>query len=341
MLRVYFTAEDLARVRVAAGPDHLWEISNSVQTLQRTDGTRVFGEWRRWARPRLPESCRLLSPLLPPHGCSPDFLTPAHGERRSLQAAVEALVRTPRPRLRADLSRVAASRRLPGWTSALADGDGAALRRLGEVLGAYHRQVLAPFWPRVRAHIDADRALRAHGLLDGAVEGLLAGLGPRFRWRPPVLEADYPVEHDLRLNGRGLLLQPSFFCWPTPITLADGALPPVLVYPIDHARDWSRPGLPGAPAAPAAPGRTDGGGALGQLIGHTRAAVLRAARTGASTVELARLLGVTHPAVSQHVKVLRAAGLVTTVRRGGRALHLATAEGRALLRSGERGGGAV
>lgn len=332
MLRVHFTAEDLARVRVSAGPDYLWEISNSVQTLQRTDGTRVFGEWRRWARPRLPESCGLLSPLLPPHGCSPDFLTPACGDRESLPAAVDALVRTPRPRLRADLQRVAASRRLPEWTTSLADGDSGALRQLAQVLHAYHQEVLAPFWQRVHAHIDADRALRVHGLLDGAVDGLLAGLGPRFRWRPPVLEADYPVEHELRLNGRGLLLQPSFFCWPTPVTLSDGALPPVLVYPIDHESGWSRPG---------APGRPGGGAALGQLIGHTRAAVLSAAGTGASTVELARLLGVTHPAVSQHVKVLRAAGLVTTARRAGRALHVTTSEGRALLRSGERGGGAA
>ena len=334
MLRVHFTSEDLARVRVAPGPDHLWEISNSIQTLQRADGTREFGEWRRWARPRLPEGSRLLSPLLPPHGCSPDFLTPMYGERASLQAAVDTLVRTPRPRLRADLTRVAATRRLPGWTTALADGDGETLWQLGEVLRTYHREVLAPFWHRVHAHIDADRVLRVHGLLDGAVDGLLAGLGPRFRWRPPVLEADYPVEHDLRLNGRGLLLQPSFFCWPTPITLADGDLPPVLVYPIDHERHWSRPE---PPSRTGGRGEAADAGPLGQLVGHTRAAVLRATRTGASTVELARLLRVTHPAVSQHVKVLRAAGLVTTIRRGGRSLHVATAEGRALLRGGEGG----
>ncbi|CAM5564513.1 winged helix-turn-helix transcriptional regulator [Streptomyces californicus] len=43
------------------------------------------------------------------------------------------------------------------------------------------------------------------------------------------------------------------------------------------------------------------------------------------------MLQVTHPAVSQHMNVLRAAGLTTTVRTGGRAFHLATAEGRALL----------
>ncbi|WP_333734952.1 ArsR/SmtB family transcription factor, partial [Streptomyces sp. IBSBF 3010] len=74
-----------------------------------------------------------------------------------------------------------------------------------------------------------------------------------------------------------------------------------------------------------------GSGPLGPLLGHTRAGVLRATRTGCSTLEAARLLGVTHPAVSQHLNVLRKAGLVTTVRRGGRSFHVATAEGRALL----------
>ncbi|MFE7618969.1 ArsR/SmtB family transcription factor [Streptomyces sp. NPDC057496] len=327
MLRVYFTSEDLGRVRVASGPDHLWEISNSVQTLQRRDGEGVFGEWRRWVRPRLSDSCRFLSPLLPPHGCSPDFLTPTRGGGETFQAAVDTLVRTPGPRLRSDLARVAASRRLPGWTDALAGGDGDTLLRLGHALRTYHQEALAPFWPRIHAHIDADRILRLHSLLDGGTEGLLAALGPRLRWRPPVLEADYPVDHHLRLDGRGLILQPSFFCWPTPITLADGGLPPVLVYPIDHAMDWARP----------APPERTGGDALGALLGHTRAAVLRAVRTGSSTVGLARLLGVTHPAISQHMKVLRAAGLVTTVRGNGRSLHVATAEGRALLRSCGRG----
>lgn len=327
MLRVHFTPEDLARVRVATGPDHLWEISNSVQTLQRRDGARVFGEWRRWAQPRLSDSCRLLSPLLPPHGCSPDFLTPTHGDRGTLQAAVDTLVRTPPPRLRSDLTRVAASRRLPGWTESLAGGDGAALRQLGQALHTYHLEALAPFWRRVHAHVDADRLVRLRGLLDGGTDGLLSGLGPQIRWRPPVLEADYPVDHQLRLNGRGLTLQPSFFCWPTPITLADGELPPVLVYPIEHAMNWTRAALPP---------RGDEG-ALGPLVGRTRAAVLKATRTGASTVELARLLAVTHPAVSQHVRVLREAGLVITVRRAGRSFHVATAEGRALLRSAERG----
>ncbi len=43
MLRIHFTPEDLTRVTVARGPDFLWEITNSVQTLQRADGEGVFG----------------------------------------------------------------------------------------------------------------------------------------------------------------------------------------------------------------------------------------------------------------------------------------------------------
>ncbi|MEV7399982.1 winged helix-turn-helix domain-containing protein [Streptomyces sp. NPDC091267] len=327
MLRVYFTSEDLARVRVAPGPDFLWEISNSVQTLQRRDGERVFGAWRRWVRPRLSASPRLLSCLLPPRGYSPDFLTPTSGDRATLQAAVDTLMSTPRPRLRTDLTQLATSLQLPSWVRSLAGGDTDTLRQLGGALRSYQLEALAPYWQRVHAHIDADRAVRLRSLLDGGTEGLLAGLGPQFRWRPPVLEVTYPVEQELRLRGRGLVLQPSFFCWPTPITLADGDLPPVLVYPIHHAPDWAAP----APARPAA-----APGPLGPLLGHTRAGILRASRTGCSTVEAARLLDVTHPAVSQHLNVLRAAGLVTTVRKAGRSFHVATAEGRALLAAEER-----
>ncbi|MEU0356793.1 winged helix-turn-helix domain-containing protein [Streptomyces cyaneofuscatus] len=325
MLRIHFTPEDMVRVRVARGPDFLWEIANSVQTLQRSDGQREFGEWRRWVRPRLPESRRLLSPLLPAFGYSPDFLTPASGDRSTLPAAVDTLLATGRPRLQAELGRLGRSRRLPGWTRALAEGDRGTLGRLGEALHSYQAQALVPHWHQVRADIDADRARRMQSLMDGGTEELLLGLGPGVRWRPPVLEVAYPVHQHLHLRGRGLLLQPSFFCWPAPTTLADAELPPVLVHPIRHTPDWvtSSAGLPDH----------DG---LGQLLGRTRAALLRATRTGCSTVEAARLLQVTHPAVSQHANVLRAAGLITTVRTAGRACHVATAEGRALLAAEHR-----
>ena len=47
-----------------------------------------------------------------------------------------------------------------------------------------------------------------------------------FRWRYPILEADFPQDFDLHLDGRGLLLIPAFFCVRYPVKLFDPALPP-------------------------------------------------------------------------------------------------------------------
>lgn len=121
MLRIHFTPEDMTRVKVAPGPDLLSEISNSVQTLQRTGEARVFGDWRRAGCGPGSRRAAGCSPLLPPHGYSPGFLTPSSGERTTLRAAVDTLLGTPRPRLRAVLPRLAGSTSRPGRAAALAE----------------------------------------------------------------------------------------------------------------------------------------------------------------------------------------------------------------------------
>jgi hypothetical protein len=42
-------------------------------------------------------------------------------------------------------------------------------------------------------------------------------------------------DRDLYLDGRGIELQPSAFCWQVPTKLQDPELKPILVYPIQHA----------------------------------------------------------------------------------------------------------
>ena len=42
-------------------------------------------------------------------------------------------------------------------------------------------------------------------------------------------------DRDLYLDGRGIELQPSAFCWQVPTKLRDPELTPILVYPIQHA----------------------------------------------------------------------------------------------------------
>ncbi|MGW3625673.1 ArsR/SmtB family transcription factor [Streptomyces sp. NPDC000880] len=323
MLRIHFTGDDLAGVRMAVRPDVLWETILSFHRLRERRRALVFGEWRSETRARLNGEARLLAPLVPPRGYFPDFLTPPEGAG-GLDAGLEALRATPPGRLHSELALAAAGRGggtvLPGRLAALAEGGPGPLARLVLVLRSYCRGAIEPYWPHIQARVEADRAVRGRALLDGGAGELLASLPPVLRWRAPVLEADYPVDRELRLDGRGLLLQPSFFCRGTPVVYRDAALPPVLVYPAVHS------------CAPAF--SETGGPSLGRLVGHTRSAVLQAIRFGCTTSELARRAGVSLASASQHAAVLREAGLVVTLRHGNAVLHTLTPLGAALLRGG-------
>ncbi|MFJ6697654.1 DUF5937 family protein [Streptomyces sp. NPDC091272] len=309
MLRIHFTGEDLARVRLAARPDALWETVLSFHRLRDRRGGRVYGDWRAQARTRLGRggSRRLLASVVPARGYFPDFLTPAEGVH-GWEEGLSAVRATAGGRFAGELALLKRQFDEPPRLAALVDA-----------LGDYHRAAVAPYWPHVHARVEAERAARGRALLDGGADALLASLPPALRWRSPVLEADYPVDRDVMLAGRGLRLQPSFFCQGAPVMLYDPGLPPVLVYPVEHA----------APRTSAA-----GGPHLGRLVGHTRSAVLRAIDHGCTTSELARRAGVSLASASQHACVLREAGLVVTLRNGSAVLHSLTPLGAALLRGG-------
>ncbi|MCB5906839.1 ArsR/SmtB family transcription factor [Streptomyces pinistramenti] len=263
---------------------------------------------------------RLLAPLVPTRGYFPDFLTPPEG-LLGLDNALCALRETPPARVHTELSRLSHARPLPSWIRAMGDGDVRQIGRLAGTLHRYHDVAVAPYWPRLQARIEADRAARGRALLDGGADRLLASLPPMLRWRAPVLEADYPVDRDLHLDGRGLLLMPSYFCRRTPVTFHNPDLTPVLVYPVEHPVPRAVPALP--------PERS-----LGRLVGRTRSAILQGIGVGCTTSELARRVDVSLASASQHATVLRDAGLLVTLRQGNAVLHTLTPLGAALLRGG-------
>ncbi|GHA10707.1 transcriptional regulator [Streptomyces tauricus] len=322
MLKFHFTDADMARIRMAGGPDPLWELLLSLHLLGGNDGSVVFGAWKRRIRNRLPGSTRLLFDLAPPRGYSADFLTPVP-DRGDLETGIDAVLSTPRGGLRRDIARLAAARTLGARTLSLAEAGSDAMRSLGAAMRGYFDVALRPYWAEVRNAIEADRAVRVRAILDGGTEGMLSTLHPSLRWQPGVLSVASAYDRDIRLDGRGLLLLPSFFCWRAPITLRDPGLPPVVVYPVAHDLAWSQ--------------TDDGGGhdareALGTLLGKTRADVLAAvADHGGSTSDLARRLVVSPASVSQHAAALRDSGLIVTQRRGQSVHHSATTLGSALL----------
>ncbi|BDM67429.1 transcriptional regulator [Streptomyces nigrescens] len=319
VLRVHFSGLDLARVRIAARPDALWETVLSFHRLRDRRDDSAFGKWRSETRGKLNGEARLLAPLVPTRGYFPDFLTPAEG-LLGLADALAALRETPADRLHTELSRLStAARPLPSWIRAMADGETRALGRLATILQGYYEVAVAPHWARIQGRIEADRAARGRALLDGGADRLLASLPPMMRWRPPVLEADYPVDRDLHLNGRGLLLLPSYFCRRTPVTFHNPDLTPVLVYPVEHPAPRLTPHVPSERC-------------LGRLVGKTRSAILQGVGVGCTTSELARRADVSLASASQHATVLRDAGLLTTLRQGNAVLHTLTPLGAALLR---------
>ncbi len=124
--------------------------------------------------------------------------------------------------------------------------------------------------------------------------------------------------HERRtLYEEGIVLLPSDFAWPDLGVMLDPPWQPTIIYP---ARGIGRLWRAGSTASPA----------LGRLVGTTRAASLIALAEPASTTALAARCRLPASTVSEHLGVLRANGLVATVRTGRYLLHQQTALGTAL-----------
>lgn len=334
MLRIHFTDADLARIQVATAPDPLWETVLGVHQLSAPKATHAFTSWRRRARTevagrRLGGVVRLLNSLAPadvPY--FPDFLTPEEASK-GLASGLDAVRATPLARLRHELGMLDATtssaRRRAGRPGPSGDEE----RKLYLVADALHRvyeTIIEPDWTRMAAHVEADRSLRLRALRDGGTKGLLESLRPVATWRAPVLYMSYPVDRDIHLDGRGLRLVPSRFCWRRPVSLCDDRLPPVLVYPVASEEPH--------PASSARPTGADDGphaAALTALLGTTRARVLEALAAAATTGELAVRLGISPASASKHTRALREARLVVSRRDGGMVVHTLTPLGAALL----------
>ncbi|MEC3980812.1 ArsR/SmtB family transcription factor [Amycolatopsis sp. H20-H5] len=308
-------------MRVAAAPDPLWEITNSLDRLQTSEGRWAFAPWYQETRAVLDGSDlkrtvrNLLIPLLPRAAYFPDFLTPSEG-REGLDAGLDAILRTPRSRVIGEIRKLAHLHRAPEWGPRVADGDLRA--EIAAALRDYHQQIIAPQEDSIQAAVDGDRAQRARAVLDGGIHRLLDSFRPGMRWCPPVLEMDYPVRRDVHLGGAGLTLVPSYFCWKYPVALADPDLPPVLIYPLVRTVPAGDRRIEDLPAT--------------ALIGTTRSAVLRATAHGMTTGEIARQAGVGAATASHHLNVLRDSNLITSHRRANTVLHVLTPLGAALLR---------
>ncbi|MFD5984528.1 ArsR/SmtB family transcription factor [Streptomyces cyaneofuscatus] len=326
MLRIHFTSEDVTRTRVAATIGVAAETYHSLEMLRDSRNSPQLGPWRSAVASRLGPHPEPLASLLPVRGPGLDLLA-LMGDPPDLEHAVDNLLSAPVLRLRREFDGIDFRPAYAPWAGRLRDGDRESLQELADAVRGWHRLAVEPFWNQGRSALVALSAHYADLVLQGGVDLLLRSLGvPEVRWRPPVLEAPYPRRTEVHLRGRGLVITPAVFS-PQGVSFLwdplDTTQPPRLTVPALRE--------PLAHVGPAEQGDPDP--SLASLLGRTRAAALLATRVGCTTTELARRLGVSAAAASQHTRVLRDADLITTTRRGGAVLHLITPLGTALLKA--------
>lgn len=313
MINFELGVEDLADTRFALSPLH--ETVLSLRVLRDPGLYALHLPWRRSVLGQLAGlDTALLMALEADTRALPDFLTPRPPSfAPAFEDELAAVRRTPAALVRRDLVGAHAPGRVPDALTAAVDGDELAAcdvrDDICDLLVRYWDIAIRPAWPKMRLVLEADMTYRARQLAAGGARLLFADMHPNLRWRDGVLRIDQMIgRHSVAAAGRGLLLVPSVFAHkPAPPVSADEA--PMLAYPCRGvATLW-------APAPPADLA------ALTSLLGAPKGRLLGQLEEPLATAEIARRLGVTPSAVSQHLQVLHATGLVTRARDGRHVLY--------------------
>ncbi|MEU3464479.1 DUF5937 family protein [Streptomyces sp. NPDC006733] len=320
MIEIVLGPNDLTRIRFARSP--MEELLHSVPVLAGVRPLPIHGPWLAMTKPRVAglDLGVLLALLRGPH-VVPDFLAlPPESVSGRFTDELDALVATPAATVRTSLDEVRRAHGLVPELRPLYDEPERELANLAHSMTAYWRAAVEPVWPRLCALHDAEIAHRAQQLTSGGLAKVFADLHPEAEYRDGRLRINKPHHTAVRESGgAGLILMPCVFAWPRLLVLHNEPYQPTLTYaPRGIAELWT-----GSLHETAQP--------LGDLMGRNRAGVLALLDLPLSTTQLAAYLGMSAPAVSQHLAVLRRCNLVTSHRSGRWMLHQRTALATELL----------
>ncbi len=319
---------DLAATRFAASP--LYETIKAIKLLARPDPPAVTRPWVDWARRelrerplRVPAIWPLVNNGLPWY---PEFLAPAPSRRwPDFGEQLAQLAATPPEAVRGSLRRVFEDGPWPQSATELFEN--LDFGQITSELRLCHDRLIAPHWERIRAVLDADIGYRSGLLASGGARALFADMHPDLSWSAGTLTlADPDTSQELvavQLGPDGLVIMPSVLGWPDVSVSKATSTQTTLLYPARGAATvWQN-----------AAERAASGTSAEYLLGQTRARLLSTLRSPSTTTALARQLGVTPGAVSQHLAFLYRGGLVSRQRSGRAVLYQASELGLALLNS--------
>lgn len=320
-----FGRGDASRCRFAVSP--LQETMSAFLVLKSPARHGWYLTWLHAVRDVVAElDLGLLGVATPSRGHGPDFLWPSPtGPLTTIEDDLAQVQSTDPGIVAAELAEQARrldARTVPDGLYQTLIGDPLTARDtlVAQQRLAWHALV-APLWDRMRGLLDADITTRSRQLADGGLEGLFADLHQRATWQNDELHLTGLRHGVVDLRGRGLVLVPTAFGWPNlgiGPTDSRSTSPPALVYPmLGAARLWERAAQPSA---------------ISRLLGAGRASVLAETFLPGTTSGLAQRVGLAPATVSQHLSVLRDAGLVSASRRGREVLYRQTPLAAALLR---------
>ncbi|MFF3767472.1 winged helix-turn-helix domain-containing protein [Streptomyces sp. NPDC001922] len=318
MIRIRFTAADFAEVRFASRPAPLQELNGALAMMCRRDAPLLFGRWRQRLLRSLPAAVEPLADLVPA-GTAPRFLDVFDD---ALEDGLDTVRSASRPtEIRTELERVYAGHPTPPppWIRDLHRGDRGAWHLLRRAQQAAFETIVRPVWPVVQDLHRTEFTRHALTVAEHGTGAALTRLVPGSRLHDGVWEFDAPLDREIDLDGRGVLLLPAFHWTGRPLLAELPGGPLGVTYP-------AGPGLPLPVTGP-----DSGEAALAAVLGRTRLDVLMLLAEEHTTSGLARRLGVSNATASAHAAALRGAGLITTVRAGKAVLHRRTAVGSLLV----------
>ncbi|MFC4011701.1 DUF5937 family protein [Nonomuraea purpurea] len=303
-----------ASVRWAMSPIH--EVVSLARLLTEPQRHPMFHQWLRRRHHRLSGlDLSALTVVMADGAYRPDFLDPSPmSSEPTFEEGMDALLSTPTDQVYAELVDASIGRGAEIGHRLLDDPDRARLEA-AEAVRRLWKAAMEPEWPSMR------QALRAE-MLDRAIqvnrEGLRTVL-PRLHHSAACEGDTITVESTVDVDvdcPEGLILVPSLFITDRVQCTTSDHWSPAIYYPASGRYLWAAPPTPRS---------------LDRLLGTTRSRILAALTTPLQTTVVARLVSVTVPTASEHLTILRDAGLIDRSRAGRTATHELTKAGRALL----------
>jgi DNA-binding transcriptional ArsR family regulator len=311
-------AADMAATRFTVSPLHETVVSLfPMYMCPDMSQTR----WVREVRSRADLDHDLLGSLVSPSGQIPDFVSPPPTRPRPrFGEQLDQVRETPPEIVFSDVHAAYSGMPLPRALKRCED-DPASLRdAVVSELARYWAVAIVPHWLRMQAILEADVLYRGLQCAQIGAGATYNQIDPHIHWNGSALVVDILESWDrhVPVAGRVTQLIPSVFT-PTPTLPVGTDVVPVLGYPARRsALLWHELG----PSA---------SGAIRGLLGRRRAGLLLALDQPRSTTDLASQMTVTPSAISQHLQVLAAAGLVERARFGRVVLYSRSELGQLLV----------